>query len=527
MELIKLFLEGGLLPSMRDAEGKTPLEQALAHGHYGAAAFLLSHRGGVDSCSEEGLRPMHFAAMANDCNLADRLEKEGALLHPIDNRNWMPVHYAAHMGNCDMLNWCLDRVPYLGDSLPSILQVAAVAKRSDAMDLIIRRSKDIRPNPIDIHAPCRVPKTDANADLSVLWSFQRDLPVNTEESSALPMIWALEEGLPEYVDALRRAGVHPTLDGELVRDYWYKLSKKSTLSEGYPHSIKTVEEGSTPLHLAARAGHLKVCEALVMSAVAFEVIKQCEENYNKIAYFFLQNAVKEHAHKELHIKKSNEYARLKGYKEEPLPLEPIFVWPQEEEVGLMLTDDQVWQLISASCWQDYKAQKEKMTMSLASILKNGYKKAEKLVSRERILDAIARKVVARVEALLAVRETTTGRRASDAAQLMVEDIELEIDKAEALKLDAEKKASDAADNARTERNSAWGAESRGDWQAAYTMRCKAQEYKVEAASFNKQAENHKQAIARDRTRHDEGRRLRDELGNARAYLPQLLSKWLI
>lgn len=149
-ELVKDFLEKDLPVVFQDAHGKTPPQYAHENGHYSLAAFFLMHAGGVNNYNDAGLCPIHFAAMADDCSLARHLKREGAVLHPTDEKGWQPIHYAAHLGSCKMLDWCIDHVPYLPGGLDSILCVAARAGQRKAMDLIIRRAHEIQPDPIVI-----------------------------------------------------------------------------------------------------------------------------------------------------------------------------------------------------------------------------------------------------------------------------------------------------------------------------------------------------------------------------------------
>ncbi len=375
-EIVQELLDRGVVPVFTDADGKTAAQYAHEYKQYAVAAFFLTYAGGVNNFNEQGLRPMHFAAMANDCALANRLEKAGALLNPTDERGLTPTHYAAQHGACQMLSWCLDRAPYLptgtslqvmtslfGDAAESILCVAARAKQREAMKLIIDRRKEIQPKPIDI-----------------LYD-----TVTTKDGREIShMQWALEEQLPDFIELLCKNGVAETPEIKLAERLWINLQKEEAKLGEYP-GVESISDEATPLHLAAEEGHRELCNTIIESMISHELgllahrlVRESERNFNAlVADRCLRDKREVHERHVQTIMRRNEEAKRRGFEEDAIPPADPLGWllQFDKHVGAGqdtvaekaqrvqryrdainkfnhggASDDMVWTVLSASCW---------------------------------------------------------------------------------------------------------------------------------------------------------------------------------
>ncbi len=404
-ELIQELLDRGAREFITDAEGKTPVQYAYESGHYALVADFLTYRGDVNNFDEEGLRPIHFAAMADDCALADRLEKEGALLSPFDNNGFAPVHYAAKMGCIKMLDWCLDRVPYLSDSYESILCTAARACQKDSVKRIIRRAHEIQPYPINIHSDTGLTR-NGRAMSYALWGLEERLPQFIEllidEGTVAPVkeetisrdLWKpIDERTTQVADA-----------ASLVRDLWEELGKKSNIDKAYPR-LET-DEGATPLHLAAEKEHKELFAIIIKSIIAHELLRECKKDFNELELYFDRHRTAAYEKEVERINQRNAEARVKGYTEQEVPpLEP-FDWKKDLEEKVLAQeknshkriieqydDLMIWKIMSASCWLAIRDEDEELSEDIIRLVERSIKeRILPLVKEERFRKVLIERV---------------------------------------------------------------------------------------------------------------------------------------
>ena len=253
-KIVCMLLEADVDAKKNDTQGKTAQQCAHDKGHYALAAYFLSCTGGIKTINESHLGVMHYAAMADDCDLARTLEKEGALINLKDIQGFMPIYYAAQMGKMKMLNWCLDHAPFIPHSAVSLLCVAARAGQMAAAETIIDRGEDVL---------CGMEVPGAGKAISIFDEQAVESTNDTDFDFAIPeisyMLWALEERLPDFVDLLIKKGVKETPEIALTRELWKKVRSKTDLlrtQKGLRKDYPDVHSDEAfPLHYAAEGGH--------------------------------------------------------------------------------------------------------------------------------------------------------------------------------------------------------------------------------------------------------------------------------
>ncbi len=359
--IARLLLDAGTDAKRIDKESKTAEHYAHIKGYYALAAYLLKRADGTNRVNDLSLTPLHYAAMANDCEEASRLEREGlASLNHIDKNSFMPIHYAAQMGNERMLGWCLDRAPFIPSDAASILCVAARAGQMRAAELLIDRGGDIL---------CGTGALSAAKPLAIF--DEQAVPKKSRQLSY--MLWALEERLPDFIDLLIKRGVKETPEITLTRALWRRLStKKEILSER--NILRTYplieDEWGTPLHHAVMAGHEDLFSTLLQSAIAFEIIHECNIKLEEEEATYKRRMVGKIIKKNEYISVTNEDRRKRGFREEPYLEVPAFVWSavMSELDPASLDDERIWNMIVSACAAEVEKQKEVMATDIITIV---------------------------------------------------------------------------------------------------------------------------------------------------------------
>ncbi len=88
--------------NVRDDEGMTPLHYAALHGNGGFAAELVRAGADADAQCGGGWRPLHFAAKAGNGEIAALLIKAGANVNAAKADGCTPLHLSALNGHCEI-----------------------------------------------------------------------------------------------------------------------------------------------------------------------------------------------------------------------------------------------------------------------------------------------------------------------------------------------------------------------------------------------------------------------------------------
>jgi ankyrin repeat protein len=576
--LAKILIDKGLSPLAVDKQGRTPIACAREAGHYTLAAFFLTYKGNKNSYTQdEHLTPMHFAAMGNDCDLANTLEKEGALLHPIDSNGLQPIHHAAAKGACRMLNWCLDRAPFLLPSLSgaeTLLCMAARARQLEAMKVIIERGKEIRPDPIDITSNSSVTKMS--------------LTYGVEFNKTSYLLWAAEERLSECIEAIESKGVELSSEMIALKNLWKQLRFKRNIVGAYP---EIRQEGASALQLVAAEGHEKIFYTILKSMVAHTLVQDSERCYKSlceeaeikqiIAESFLieykaHPAEKDDIHTsntrwkaiiaKAHAKnpaysiakleeiladgrawkmfnrylfqlaQRNAEALRRGYKE-LAPEIKSFVWPtffSDEEVTSW-DIEKIWTLLSASCWLAFKDAPAEMADDVVTLVEQSLRRRifesispEKL-PKGKFIEAIKNHALEGITCALRAQSTDgklIGRNASASALYSGEQLQPQIahERKEAQRFHgtAHAKAQEAAQKWRESNDLYWNYQH----VESYEVEVQAKALDAEKDALEQQAFQHTSQAAALEEKCNQFVRLGATLSDASGLLGTLLAEWL-
>ena len=95
--VVKVLLEHGMDPKIKDVNGNTALHVAAEKGFESMAEELIE-RSDLTARSNKGVEPLHHAAWSGSERLVRRLIQRGAKENAEDDQGWSPLHYAAGNG---------------------------------------------------------------------------------------------------------------------------------------------------------------------------------------------------------------------------------------------------------------------------------------------------------------------------------------------------------------------------------------------------------------------------------------------
>jgi cytohesin len=133
--MLRLLLEKGAEPNARDAEGASPLDDAVWRGSLDAVAILLAHGARLNETdTQTGATPINEAAYRGNTLLVRYLLQFHPELGIPDQRGFGPLENAVRMGKEDAALLLLDAEPKEGQT-PQIL--------GKAMDDAIRKDESL------------------------------------------------------------------------------------------------------------------------------------------------------------------------------------------------------------------------------------------------------------------------------------------------------------------------------------------------------------------------------------------------
>jgi ankyrin repeat protein len=105
---VREFIANGMDVNIRQANGKTPLHQAVARGNLPMVQTLLeAPKIQADAADDRGTRPIHLAVELGHDQVAQRLLHHGIEVNGQSGQGYTPLYWAARRGHQDLVNTLL------------------------------------------------------------------------------------------------------------------------------------------------------------------------------------------------------------------------------------------------------------------------------------------------------------------------------------------------------------------------------------------------------------------------------------
>lgn len=140
---VRSLVERGVDPNASDAAGDPALTVAIRNDAPNVAEFLIAYpKTDPDRLNNALETPMMLAAYRNRLDLVEKLIARGA---QVNNPGWTALHYAASVGNVEIVKLLLEHAAYIDADSPNKttpLMMAAHGKHRAVCNLLIAEGAD-------------------------------------------------------------------------------------------------------------------------------------------------------------------------------------------------------------------------------------------------------------------------------------------------------------------------------------------------------------------------------------------------
>jgi len=259
---------GQVGPDPANSLGFTPLSQACAGGHLGAARLLREHGADINARGSAGWTPAHFAAAEGQVRVLAYLVEEGADLRTARASDGsLPLHLLATEGHLSAASYLFDAKPDLdwnssGPFGMSALHLAAANGHADLVNFLVFKQCDINKRSGDSLQPLHYACGNGHVDV-VAHLLEAGARANERGGGGDPT--------PPGVSPLHLAalGGHRELVELLI-------SCKAEINAVDSH-------GMTPLAMAAKRGQANVVKVLIESGADVSIKSHLKQSPKDIA----------------------------------------------------------------------------------------------------------------------------------------------------------------------------------------------------------------------------------------------------
>lgn len=137
LQRVKLLVQKGTDPNMRDSAGYTALHYGSRGGHLAVCAFLLENGACPSPQTPGGAAPLHRAAYCGHLDVVRLLLQSGADPTLCDDDGANPLHKAAEQGHIEVCQLLLKHCPALCSQVNKKLQLPCqLTERRDLQELL-------------------------------------------------------------------------------------------------------------------------------------------------------------------------------------------------------------------------------------------------------------------------------------------------------------------------------------------------------------------------------------------------------
>ena len=258
------------LESSYPQQGRQPLHQAAYHQHVSVVESLLRAGANVNVLDEHGLSPLHLASGVGNVPIVTALLAANADVSAQDyESSRQAIYLAARNGSLDVLNLLLDKgadVDALNIYGATPLIAAAVGGHIQVVDRLLKNTSSVGASEYE-NGRQAIHHAAQEGHLKIIDLLLRNgADVNAEDFEGVtPLSLATERGSLPIVSYLLRNGARADIAHGTTRRY----AIHQAAQEGHEHIARALHgnsaildpqasDGITPLHIAARKGHLSM-----------------------------------------------------------------------------------------------------------------------------------------------------------------------------------------------------------------------------------------------------------------------------
>ncbi|KAL9099788.1 MAG: hypothetical protein Q9163_004761 [Psora crenata] len=254
------------------SQGEHRIINAAYDGDEATVNSLMSDPSEISDRDEKGWTALHAAGVSGNLNVARILLRDPPKFNPnaVDNFGRTPLYLAVQNGNDDLVNFLIDSGadPNCQEGLKSILDQAITSEGPSTVQLLLAKGAD--PNKVNgigqtpIFVACSHPDM-----LRILLSYGAD-PFYVTDHGMTALTFAARSGNVNAITQLLDQGMDPnTPETGSRRNPLYMVIENQEedavsllLCRGADPNV-VYSDGWTPLMLACKKGHSKICQALV------------------------------------------------------------------------------------------------------------------------------------------------------------------------------------------------------------------------------------------------------------------------
>ncbi|XP_068508945.1 ankyrin-1 isoform X4 [Syngnathus scovelli] len=267
--MAKVLLDKGAKANSRALNGFTPLHIACKKNHMRSMDLLLKHSASLEAVTESGLTPLHVAAFMGHLNIVKNLLQRGASPNASNVKVETPLHMASRAGHCEVAQFLLQNSAQVDakakdDQTP--LHCAARMGHKELVKLLLEHKANPDSSTTAGHTPLHIAAREGHIHTIRILLDAGAQQIKMTKKGFTPLHVASKYGKVDVAELLLERGANPNAAGKVrLSNATLALRHFMLVSfmSGFVLSVRSKQNGLTPLHVAVHHNNLDVVKLLV------------------------------------------------------------------------------------------------------------------------------------------------------------------------------------------------------------------------------------------------------------------------